>query len=82
MSVPDGWSVLVSDAPDPDDGVRIVVEGVEGAEPTERVELSVCGSTLQLSAGSDVLLTCGSVVIEVLYGTGRSGTRRRPSPWW
>jgi hypothetical protein len=64
VSVPDGWSVLISDEPDPD-GVRIEVEGGAG---TERVELSVCGYTLKLSAGSDVVLTCGSVVVEVISG--------------
>jgi hypothetical protein len=65
VSVPVGWSVAVSDALDPD-GVRVVVDGVAG---DERVTLSVCGFTLKLSAGSDVVLTCGSVVIKVASGT-------------
>jgi hypothetical protein len=65
VSVPDGWSVLISDAPAPD-GVQVVVEGVPG---TDRVTLSVCGFTLKLSAGSDVVLTCGSVVAAVAAGT-------------
>jgi hypothetical protein len=65
VSVPAGWSVLISDAPAPD-GVRVVVEGVAG---TDRVTLSVCGFTLKLSAGSDAVLTCGSVVAAVAAGT-------------
>ncbi len=73
VSVPAGWSVLVSDKADPD-GVRIKVEGVAGIE---RVTLSVCGFTLKVSAGSDVVLTCGSVEIEVTSRHGRSRTRRR-----
>ena len=39
-----------------------------GAAGTERVTLSVCGFTLKLSAGSDVVLTCGSVGIQVSSG--------------
>jgi hypothetical protein len=61
--------VRISDEPDDPDGVpvgvRIEVVGVAG---TERVTLSVCGFTLKLSAGSDVVLTCGSVVVEVISG--------------
>lgn len=64
VSTPVGWSVQISDAPAPD-GVRIVVGGLPG---TQRVTLSVCGFTLKLSAGSDVVLTCGSVVVGVTSG--------------
>ena len=58
-----GFGVAITDAPDPE-GVRIVVTGTGD----QRARLSVCGFTLSLSAGSDVILRCGSVVADVVAG--------------
>lgn len=63
VSVPAGLVVRVTDAADPD-GVRVVVSGTS----SERVALSVCGFTVRLAAGSDVVLTCGSVEVKVSAG--------------
>lgn len=65
VSVPTGLTVRVSDALDPD-GVRVVVGGSAG--PTDRVTISACGFTVRLAAGSDVVLTCGSIEAKVTTG--------------
>jgi hypothetical protein len=55
-----GGDLLVEDAPAPD-GVRITT--------TAAVTLRMCGPfTVQLTAGSDVTLTCGSVTVAVASG--------------
>ncbi len=56
-----GNDVLV--APDPD-GVRITVDGGGAGQSS----FSVCGFTLLLSPGSDVVVTCGSITVEVISG--------------
>lgn len=61
--VPPGFALLVEDAPDPS-GVRIRVAGSGSA----RAELSVCGFTLRLVAGSDLEVTCGSIRLFVRAG--------------
>jgi WD40 repeat protein len=57
-----GLTVEVADEPAPD-GVRVTVGAGTG-----RVTLSVCGFTVRLSAGSEAILTCGSVKVRVLQG--------------
>ena len=57
-----GLDVHVADEPAPD-GVRVIV-----GSGTGRVTLSVCGFTLRLSAGSEVVVTCGSVKVQVVQG--------------
>jgi hypothetical protein len=65
-SVPAGFSVLIEDAPDPD-GVRVRVEGTGPA----KVVLSLCGGfTFQVGAGTDAVLTCGSLLARVIAGVG------------
>lgn len=59
-----GLPVTVTDAPDPD-GVRVVVGGSGAATTT----VSACGFTIRLAAGSDVVITCGSVRVDVATGT-------------
>lgn len=59
-----GHTVAVTDAPDPADGVRIVVSG---PGPDKAVFL-VCGFTLKLTSPSDVVVTCGSVIVVVALG--------------
>lgn len=60
-----GTGLLVEDAPAPD-GVRVTT--------TEPATLSVCsGFTLALTAGSDVIITCGSVTARVTAGTTTIG---------
>lgn len=62
-----GLSVSISDAPDTADGVLVTV-GPAVAGST-RATLSVCGVTLRLTAGTSVVLTCGSVIVETLTGS-------------
>ena len=58
-----GLAVLVEDAADPD-GVRITTG--PGAGPAT---VSVCGiATMSLPANAEVIVTCGSVTVEVLQG--------------
>jgi Tol biopolymer transport system component len=58
-----GLTIAIADAADPD-GVEITVGPGSG-----RIRLSVCGGfTIQVSAGSQVIVTCGSVTIKVVTG--------------
>jgi Tol biopolymer transport system component len=65
VSVPAGFSVAITDATSADQGVRVVVTGVGGAE----VVMSVCDETIHLPAGADAVFTCGSVIVEVAPGS-------------
>ena len=66
ITATNGLSVLIVDA-DPE-GVRITVTGTGTAKAT----FSVCGfATLKLGAGSDVIVTCGSVEVEVVSGSAQ-----------
>jgi probable HAF family extracellular repeat protein len=56
-------AVTVTDAEAPD-GVRAVIGSGTGS-----VTFSVCGFTVRLAAGSDTVLTCGSVRVAVAKGT-------------
>jgi hypothetical protein len=68
---PGGHPVTVVDAPDPLDGVVITVGGA-GAD---KVTLTVCGGfTVRLASGSQVTLTCGSVIAEVAAGSAEIET--------
>jgi Tol biopolymer transport system component len=60
-----GLAVTITDADDPDDGVRITVGEGEG-----RASFEVCGFTLRLNAGTTAIVTCGSVTVEVVTGRG------------
>jgi Tol biopolymer transport system component len=60
-----GLTVLVEDALAPD-GVRITV----GSGPGE-ASFSACGVTLTVSAGSEVVVTCGSIKVQVVTGAAR-----------
>ena len=65
VSLPAGFSILIDDAVDPE-GVRVRVEGTGSDEAV----LSVCGGfTIQVGAGSEVVITCGSVIARVVAGT-------------
>ena len=58
-----GLDVLVEDADDSGDGVKITVGPGSG-----KATFSVCGFTLKVSAGSEIVVTCGSVRVEVVVG--------------
>ena len=60
-----GNVVTVADAPAPD-GVRITITG---SVATAKATFSVCGMTLKLAPGSDVVVTCGSLTVTVLAGS-------------
>lgn len=64
-TLPAGFAVAITDAANPDDGVRVVVTGTGGDD----VVLSVCGLTVRLPAGADAVLTCGSIIVEVAPGS-------------
>lgn len=64
VTVPSGLSAVVEDATDPADGVRVVVSG----SGTDKVTFNVCGLTVKLAAGSDVVFTCGSLIARVIAG--------------
>ena len=58
-----GNTVHIAEAASPD-GARITVTGPGTAKST----FSVCGFTLKLAPGSDVIVTCGSITVEVISG--------------
>jgi Tol biopolymer transport system component len=62
-----GLQVTLSDAPAPD-GIRVVVGAGTG-----QITLRMCPGnfTVRLSAGSDAVLTCGSVTAKVTKGTAQ-----------
>jgi len=65
-SVPGGYTVTVTDASDPADGVTVSVTGIG----TAKVTMSVCGGfTVRIAPGSTVTLTCGSIRAKVLQGS-------------
>jgi hypothetical protein len=59
-----GHPVTISDAPAPD-GVRVTVAGTG----TSKATFSVCGMTLKLAPGSEVVVTCGSLTVSVIAGS-------------
>jgi hypothetical protein len=59
-----GLSVNITDAPYPDGVVISAGSEVPGAE----AELSLCGFTVMLAAGTSTYATCGSVILEVVTG--------------
>jgi hypothetical protein len=60
-----GLDVLVSDADDSGDGVKITVSGSSAVEAS----FTVCGFQIQISGGSEIVITCGSVTLEVVEGS-------------
>ena len=60
-----GLDVTVSDLADPD-GIRIVTGP---GSSTQRVRVRVCGFTVQIAAGSEIELTCGSVTVRTVEGS-------------
>ena len=61
-----GLTVTVKDSPDPSEGVVITVGAGAGA-----ARVSACGFSLQISAGSSVVATCGSITVKVNDGSTR-----------
>ena len=59
-----GNTVRITDVATPD-GVRIAVAGVG----TTKTTFSVCGMTLKLAPGSEVIVTCGSLKVQVITGS-------------
>ena len=65
-NVPSGYTVSVTDANDPADGVTVAVSGIGAA----KVTMSVCGGfTVRIAPGSIVTLTCASIKAKVLQGS-------------
>ena len=73
--VPPGGSIIVRgdqlltiiDAPDLADGVQIIADSRGGSTPAE-ILVSGGAEFLSLSAGDDVIVTVGSVSLEVIVG--------------
>ena len=61
-----GLTVTVEDSPDSSEGVVITVGAGVGA-----ARVSVCGFSLQVSAGSSIVATCGSITLKVNEGVAR-----------
>ncbi len=59
-----GLAVIVSDADDSGDGVRIAVGPGSG-----KATFLVCGLTVKVAAGSEIVVTCGSITVDVLEGS-------------
>ena len=59
-----GLEVLVSDADDSGDGVKITVTGSSAVKAT----FTICGFTVKIAGGSEIVITCGSVTVEVVEG--------------
>jgi hypothetical protein len=60
-----GLAVTISDAPSPN-GVRAVVGSGVG-----QASFLVCGRLVQIAAGGDGLLTCGSVIVTMTVGSAQ-----------
>jgi YVTN family beta-propeller protein len=60
-----GLALTVEDAPSPD-GVRVTVGPGSG-----QVTLDACGFIETIAAGSETIITCGSVVLEVIEGAAQ-----------
>ena len=61
-----GLAVTVQDSLDPSEGVVITVGAGAGS-----AKVSVCGFSLQVSAGSSIVATCGSITLKVNEGLAR-----------
>ena len=61
-----GLAVTVKDSDDPSEGVVITVGAGTGA-----ARVSVCGFSLQISAGSSIVATCGSITLKVDEGAAQ-----------
>ena len=59
-----GLTGRITDAADPDDGVLVTVDAGVGGP----AELQVCGMTVQVAAGSEVVFTCGSLIVAPVSG--------------
>jgi Tol biopolymer transport system component len=59
-----GLDVLVSDAQDGGDGVTITVTGSSAI----KASFTICGFPIKVSGGSEIVITCGSVTVEVVEG--------------
>lgn len=62
-----GLLVTIADEADPE-GVRVSVGSGASTDGSGKATLSVCGMTLRVSAGSEVVLTCGSVIVRTISG--------------
>ena len=60
-----GLDVLVSDADDSADGVKITVSGASAVDAS----FTICGFPILISGGSEIVVTCGSVTVEVVEGS-------------
>ena len=70
-AVPAGYTVTVTDLPDPD-GVRMTVSGTGTQKVTFTLTNPASGApcgTLKLGPGSDVEATCGSITVHVVSGS-------------
>jgi len=66
VTIPAGFSIAITDAVGTGEGVHILVTGTG----TQKVQLSMCGGfTIRLPAGSDTVLTCGSIIVKVAPGS-------------
>lgn len=59
-----GLDVFVTDADDAGDGVKITVGPGSG-----KATFSICGFTLKVSAASEVVVSCASIVVQVVEGS-------------
>jgi alpha-tubulin suppressor-like RCC1 family protein len=69
--IPAGYTVTVTDLPDPD-GIRFVVSGTGTQKVTFTLTNPVSGApcgTLKLGPGSDIEATCGSITVHVVAGS-------------
>ena len=62
-----GLTGRITDAAATTDGVLVTVDAGAGGP----VEFEVCGQTVLVAAGSQVVLTCGSVIVETLSGSAQ-----------
>ena len=66
VTVPAGLAIHITDAVGAENGIHVVVTG----SGTQKVQLSMCGGlTVRLAVGTDTILTCGSVIVEVAPGS-------------
>jgi probable HAF family extracellular repeat protein len=69
-----GLEITIEDAASPDDGVRVVVGAGSG-----QVTLDACGFTETVAANSELIITCGSVTVNVIQGAAQIVLEGRPT---
>lgn len=64
-----GLTGRITDAADPTKGVLVTVDPREAGTGSGPAELEVCGATVLIEPGSQVVLTCASIIVSPITGS-------------